>query len=154
MVYQNDKAIAMSSASSAGESQEIYSTEETAIGKWVDGRPIYRKVLISTLPSNADNKEVAHGIQNIDIVVSAVGSGVNSSGYFVNYPYSDPEGKVTMVSLTKTKLYLFTNVPSRMGTEVTVVVLYVKTTDTASVQTVSAGSLTAMPAPASSAKIL
>ena len=43
---------------------EIYSTEEVVIGKWIDGKPLYRKVLSSTtisdsnvditLPSNID----------------------------------------------------------------------------------------------------
>lgn len=33
--------------SGGGSSQEIYSTEETRIGTWIDGKPLYRKVFIS-----------------------------------------------------------------------------------------------------------
>lgn len=30
----------------------VYSTEETIIGKWIDGKPIYRKTLVVTSPSS------------------------------------------------------------------------------------------------------
>lgn len=31
---------------------EVYSTEETRIGTWIDGKPLYRKVYQVTTPSN------------------------------------------------------------------------------------------------------
>lgn len=30
--------------------EEVYSTEETRIGTWIDGKPLYRKVCIYQLP--------------------------------------------------------------------------------------------------------
>lgn len=47
----------------------VYSTTETAIGTWIDGRTIYRKVIdVGTFP-NANYKNVAHGISNLDLVI-------------------------------------------------------------------------------------
>ena len=49
-----------------------YSTEEVKTGgKWIDGKPIYRKVVdVGTLP-NATSKVVLHNIQNLDKVLEA-----------------------------------------------------------------------------------
>ena len=50
-----DTLIANSGGSSGGGSSsgsgEVYSTEEVAIGKWIDGKTIYRKVISMDLPS-------------------------------------------------------------------------------------------------------
>ena len=48
-----------------------YSTEEVKTGgTWIDGKPIYRKVVdVGTLP-NATSKTVLHNIQNLDSVVN------------------------------------------------------------------------------------
>ena len=50
-----DTLVANSGGSSSGGSSsgsgEVYSTEETAIGKWIDGRTIYRKVISMDLPA-------------------------------------------------------------------------------------------------------
>lgn len=44
-----------------------YSTTETLTGdKWIDGKPIYRKVInFGTLP-NKGGKQVNHGVENLD----------------------------------------------------------------------------------------
>ena len=48
-----------------------YSTSETVVGKWIDNKPIYRKVINtnSLLPDQSDYKQIAHGITNLDKVV-------------------------------------------------------------------------------------
>ena len=52
---------------------EKYSTNEIKIGTWIDGKPLYRKVVdIGTLP-NATTKHVAHNIANIGSVVTLRG---------------------------------------------------------------------------------
>lgn len=40
-------------------SGEIYSTEETAIGTWIDGKTVYRKVISMDLPSVSSDKNYA-----------------------------------------------------------------------------------------------
>ena len=37
---------------SGGSLEEIYSTEETRIGTWIDGKPLYRMYLEGTLPTD------------------------------------------------------------------------------------------------------
>lgn len=53
-----------------------YSTDETVIGTWIDGKPIYRKVIVSedTDFEHADVPQVrgfSHNIDNLDTCVSA-----------------------------------------------------------------------------------
>lgn len=48
----------------------IYSTEETVIGTWIDGKPIYRKTFYSTSTESSFN--IPHGI-SIDTVVAING---------------------------------------------------------------------------------
>lgn len=45
---------------------EIYSTEETRIGTWIDGKPLYRQVLQLTTP-NAMEAKVAEINETIDV---------------------------------------------------------------------------------------
>ena len=47
----SDGADGSSSGGSSGGSGEVYSTEEIAIGTWIDGRTIYRKVISMDLPA-------------------------------------------------------------------------------------------------------
>lgn len=59
-----------------------YSTTETVIGKWINGKPIYRKVInndnIGGLP-NASQKSIAHGISNIESIINLYGMADNGT---------------------------------------------------------------------------
>lgn len=47
--------------------QGNYSTEEVKIGTWIDGKPLYRKVIIiNNIALNKGENTIAHGISNID----------------------------------------------------------------------------------------
>ena len=51
-----------------GSANQIYSTDEQVIGKWIDGKPIYRKTMqFSGLHSGENN--IAHGIADADIIM-------------------------------------------------------------------------------------
>lgn len=39
-------------------SSEVYSTDEVCIGTWIDGKPMYRMVIETTLPSKVDTNVV------------------------------------------------------------------------------------------------
>lgn len=44
----------------------VYSTDETKIGTWIDGRPLYRKVLQTTQNITANTETTfSHGISNL-----------------------------------------------------------------------------------------
>jgi len=50
-----------------------YSTTEAIVGKWIDGRDVYEKVVsIGPLP-NATGKDVPHGIVDLDYIISLTG---------------------------------------------------------------------------------
>ena len=55
---------------------ETYSTTEQRIGTWIDGKPVYRKVInFGNLP-NATTKNVAHGISNLKDIIKIEGVAV------------------------------------------------------------------------------
>ena len=56
-------------------SEEVYSTEEQKIGTWIDGKPLYRKTIISNFEvpfvTQVTSYDIRHNISNIDKVVYA-----------------------------------------------------------------------------------
>ena len=52
-----------------------YSTEEQAVGIWIDGKTIYRKVINFGALPNATKKEVAHNISNLEQFIKIEGVG-------------------------------------------------------------------------------
>ena len=61
---------------------EEYSTNETVIGTWIDGKPLYRKVVIIDNPSN----KMTFSIANIDEAINVRWSQVfNSSSVYFSY---------------------------------------------------------------------
>lgn len=51
----------------------IYSTNEMVVGKWIDGKPIYRKAVPVTV-TQAGPQNVNHGISDVDRFISYGGS--------------------------------------------------------------------------------
>lgn len=52
-----------------GNNPFLYSEDETIIGKWYDGKPLYQKVILYTgdISSTIDNQH-SHGIENVDTI--------------------------------------------------------------------------------------
>lgn len=50
-----------------------YSMEEKQVGYWIDGKPLYRKVVSFGALPNADTKRVEHGISNLKNVINVSG---------------------------------------------------------------------------------
>lgn len=73
--------------------EEVYSTQETKIGTWIDGKPLYRKIFIITLPSESSKSWTYYDtIENFDAAYSIKSVGYNSGfgGYMAlpNYECS------------------------------------------------------------------
>ena len=69
-----------------------YSTNETVIGKWIDGRPIYRKVIdLGALP-NESTFRIPHNIDNLDRIISMRGM-AKSPNQNLLLPFSYGTGK-------------------------------------------------------------
>lgn len=70
------------------QSGDVYSTKEIIVGTWIDGKPIYRKVLsmnISVSSNSLVNTNIA--INDIKTIVNA-----NAIGYDNSYPNSTVSG--------------------------------------------------------------
>ena len=65
-----------------------YSTEEKAVGKWIDGSTIYKKTIeFGSLP-NASDKTVAHGITDLKQFIEVRGIGVAQNKRALPLPYN------------------------------------------------------------------
>ena len=51
------------------EGGEVYSTLETRIGTWIDGKPIYRRVIETTIPNATGKWLPAERVDNVDKVI-------------------------------------------------------------------------------------
>ena len=109
-----------------------YSTTETVIGTWIDGKPIYRKVLeFNNVPTGVTQRN--HGISNFDKLI-------NYSGYYYNSTWGYiPIPAVTSDNITgygigvadfKSTTFWFNIGNLRSSTnEIKLIVEYTKTTD-------------------------
>lgn len=50
--------------SGGGSSEEVYSTEETRIGTWIDGKPLYRKVCIDQITTKPNHAPVEKRVKD------------------------------------------------------------------------------------------
>lgn len=49
---------------------DTYSINETVVGKWINGKPIYRKTVeFSTSTLSAGENYISHGLQNIELLM-------------------------------------------------------------------------------------
>lgn len=115
-------------------SEEVYSTEETKIGTWIDGKPLYRKVINSTAPiCEKDGTYVSKTYNisnNVDFAVIELGFIKDEYNQIQTFPYINNSGNCikAFVDLNK-KINLVHNINSYSSKEVTVSVEYTKTTD-------------------------
>ena len=112
-----------------------YSTEETLTGgKWIDGKPIYRKVIIYTL-SNALTGlvEIAHNIQNIETPIRIVFGKATVPGSSNSITIPSQYDSTTFIQLgafSDTYVQLFTGSTNWTSLkEITLCLEYTKTTD-------------------------
>ena len=113
------------------DSSNSYSTNEVKTGgKWIDGKPIYRKTIsCGALPNNT-TKNVAHGISNLERVIKTEGYSVGtagSAGSFIPVPYVSGVPMAMYVDMTNLVLQTSGTYSNYSDTYVTIE--YTKTTD-------------------------
>ena len=69
-----------------------YSTNETVIGKWIDGKTIYRKVIDLGVLPNEGTFRIPHNIDNLDRIISMRGMAKNPNQNLL-LPFSYGTGK-------------------------------------------------------------
>ena len=108
--------------------KQTYSTDEIVVGKWIDGKPLYRKVITGNLSMS----EIQHGLSNF-ILRNCYGMFYNSnSGKYFPVPSTRPlypEYEVGLiVTSTVVQLERAANVQQSYMT-IEIVLEYTKTTD-------------------------
>lgn len=108
--------------------ERSYSTTEINTGKkWIDGKPIYRKVIdCGALPNNT-TKNVAHGINNLKKVIKSEGYSDNNAGTQIPIPYVSGIPLSIYVDTTNIVIQTSGNYTNYVNTQVTIE--YTKTTD-------------------------
>lgn len=62
-----------------------YSTEEQFIGYWIDGKPLYRKVIVQNLTKANETISVGHSIKKVDGIIESK----YANGWLIpNHPYN------------------------------------------------------------------
>lgn len=90
-----------------------YSTTERRIGTWIDGKPLYEKVITGTTGSTTDGNisttEVNTNISNIDKFFIREAFCYNAYGESLLIPYFSNAGHVIKAMCTETKLKVIIN---------------------------------------------
>lgn len=122
---------------------EIYSTEETRIGTWIDGKPLYRKAFKATLFNKQSSGDALLSLEASAVATNIYGFAISSSGAHFMIPLIDFD--LTNNSLTHAIIpYYTTSVGSPIiaariygkdgrfyNAAATFIVEYTKTTDNA-----------------------
>lgn len=110
-----------------------YSTSETNTGKiWIDGKPIYRKVINCGNLPNASSTTIAHGITSLETYISVIGVAQRSTDNdllpipYVTFNANNSGGIAIYCDNTSVHLTTSTN---RSGYVGYVTLEYTKTTD-------------------------
>ena len=110
--------------------QDVYSTEEVKTNKvWVDGKPIYRKVINLGILPNTTSKQISHNISNYDYVTKLYGTAMDQNKLVMPLPRASviPENCFDL-NITATSVVISTGV-DRTNFSGYAVVEYTKTTD-------------------------
>lgn len=112
-------------------SQKIYSEDETDTGKkWIDGKPIYRKVLVATNKGTATSITFPSTIENIDTTVSICGFIKATTGSFAGQQFITPRANQSIrVNTTTGVIEIYDRNSPVNADEVYLTVEYTKTTD-------------------------
>lgn len=114
-------------------SEDTYSTTEVNTGKkWIDSKPIYRRIFAGVTPSTVnENSNVFTNIQNIDWIISLTGIVKIQSGY--SYPIGLDLGDTTSInawySSSNSSIRMRVGRESLINSPVKIVMEYTKPTD-------------------------
>ena len=111
---------------------EVYSTEEQRIGTWIDGKPLYRKIIETTMPETPSNGVyITKNTTNIpDMSFGYVSRAIAiSNNQYYTLPYINNSGYATKFFIEIQDLILANGNTSFNNSKTFVVLEYTKTTD-------------------------
>lgn len=106
-----------------------YSTEEKVVGKWIDGKPLYRKTIEGIVSKNNENVIIGT-IPNIETVAKKYGQGLAGGLYWtdLDLKYSDTVSSIIQISKTDGQMIAVFS-QSFLGWPFHLTIEYTKTTD-------------------------
>lgn len=110
-------------------SGDNYSTEEQRIGSWIDGKPLYRKIVYINQTISHDTN-INHNIANISKITKLYGVAKSGSN-IIPLPYSHYNTVYNMALLCNETAILFRPGTSQSINETYIYIEYTKTTDAA-----------------------
>ena len=114
------------SSNAVAESLGYSETEQKTGGVWIDGKPIYRKVVGCGSLLNNNTKAVTHNITNISKIIKVYGFTTDGTNY-LPIPYVDANPIKTYANTTT--VYVQTYSDRTSYTETEIILEYTKTTD-------------------------
>ena len=102
---------------------EKYSTDEIKIGTWINGKPLYRKVVVIDNPSN----KTTFSIDNIDEPINASWKQAHPTGVYFSYGHDGTS--LSAISFNLTSKNFTINIGGGFEGKMVVIVEYTKTTD-------------------------
>lgn len=109
--------------------ENVYSTEETRIGTWIDGKPLYRRIIKFTIPG-ANNTVVPlpDGL-SIAEVVHFYGTIFSTNRFFDLQTASMERPYMTQIDIGLNEINIYTGNGFFVNAPVTLILEYTKTTD-------------------------
>ena len=102
-----------------------YSTDEKLIGFWIDGKPLYRKILTGTTTSSVDSYYSLSGI-NYDIITN-IKVLVNTADYVVDLStYSNTGQNGVLIEKSQNRLRISNNNYAFYNSPVIIILEYTK----------------------------
>lgn len=118
---------------------EVYSTEETVCGTWIDGKPLYRRIYTSAMPQVKTNGTAValafnHNIEDLDEVIFTRGRIIDNTKTLFHMLNTTASGTIfNRVTASKTQVSIISSGTGWNAYTAEVVVEYTKTTDEATI---------------------
>ena len=127
----SDEVTALKNRIQELESSNTYSTTgEVRIGKWINNKPIYRKVIQLTTGNTAAWNKKEHNVNDIEEFTNIYGHLKNSAGWTVSGGSTGANN--IMVDANNKEVELYCNASNTFNAPAIVIIEYTKTTDKAS----------------------
>ena len=127
----NDETGGLPPGGFAGEVLGLYSENETRIGTWMDGIPIYRKVVTNNTSIPIGEISIPHNIPNLKMCINIRAFKWDASGnrIFI-FPYTTIDGKETdIIQVTNTDIVIRSQDTWSSANTTYFILEYTKTTD-------------------------
>lgn len=110
--------------------EEHYSTEEIIIGKWINGKTLYRKVITTTLPNGSSDILIDTDIQAVWLEIGYFNSPSGNTNRYFTIPFiNDSAKRVLGWGLSTGYFHLVNEISTYNGANCYLSLLYTKTTD-------------------------